>query len=78
MYDPKSMKAEEFICHDEILDTLAYADKNKNNAELIDKVLAKAREYKGLSHREALLLLDCDIPEINKEIFELALSLIHI
>lgn len=72
MYDPKSMKAEEFICHDEILDTLAYADKNKNNVELIDKVLAKAKEYKGLSHREALLLLDCDIPEKNKEIFELA------
>lgn len=72
MYDPKSMKAEEFICHDEILDTLAYADKNKNNVELIDKILAKAREYKGLSHREALLLLDCGIPEKNKEIFELA------
>lgn len=72
MYNPKSLKAEEFICHDEVTDTLAYADANKNNVELIDKVLAKAREYKGLSHREAMLLLDCDIPEKNQEIFELA------
>ncbi len=72
MYNPKSLKAEEFIYHDEVTDTLAYADANKNNVELIDKVLAKAREYKGLSHREAMLLLDCDIPEKNQEIFELA------
>ena len=36
MYDPKSLKAEEFISHEEILDTLAYADENKNNIELID------------------------------------------
>ena len=72
MYNPKSMKAEEFICHEEICNTLAYADANKNNIELIDKVLAKAREYKGLNYKEALLLLDCDIPEKNKEIFELA------
>lgn len=72
MYNPKSLKAEEFISHEEVMDTLKYADENKNNAVLIDKVLAKARERKGLNHREALLLLDCDIPEKNREIFALA------
>ena len=44
MYNPKSLKAEEFIDHQEILDTLAYADENKNNVELIDQILNKARE----------------------------------
>ena len=72
MYNPKSLKADEFICHQEVLDTLAYADANKNNPKLIDEVLNKARERKGLSHRDAMILLDCDIPEKNKEIFELA------
>ena len=57
MYDVKSMKAEEFISHDEILDTLEYARKNANNAELIDEIIAKAKLWKGLSHREAAVLL---------------------
>ncbi len=72
MYNPNSLKAEEFICHDEVVASLAFADQNKNDVALIDKVLDKARQYKGLSHREALLLLDCDIPEKNREIFALA------
>lgn len=72
MYNPKSLKADEFICHQEVLDTLAYADANRNNLQLVDQVLNKARQRKGLSHREAMILLDCDIPEKNKEIFELA------
>ena len=72
MYNPKSLKAEEFIDHQEILDTLAYADENKNNVELIDQILNKARERKGLSHREASVLLACDIPEKNQELYELA------
>ena len=72
MYNPKSLKAEEFICHQEVLDTLAYADANRNNSQLVDQVLNKARERKGLNHREAMILLDCDIPEKNREIFELA------
>lgn len=72
MYNPKSLKAEEFISHDEILDTLAYADAYKNNVELINQILEKAKKCKGLSHREAMLLLDCDIPEKNAEIFALA------
>lgn len=72
MYDVKSMKAEEFISHDEILDTLEYARKNANNAELIDEIIAKAKLWKGLSHREAAVLLLCEIPEKNAEIFGLA------
>ena len=69
---PKSLKAEEFIDHQEILDTLAYADENKNNVELIDQILNKARERKGLSHREASVLLACDIPEKVQELYALA------
>ena len=71
-YNPSSKKAEEFINHEEILETLSYAEKNKNNVELIDQILAKARLRKGLSHREAAVLLDCEIPEKVEEIFELA------
>ena len=72
MYNPKSTKAEEFISDEEVLASLKYSDENKNNIELIDKILAKARLGKGLTHREAVVLLDCDIEEKNKEIFELA------
>ena len=72
MYNPKSSKAEEFIDHEEIINTLEYADTNKNNIELIDQILNKARLRKGLSHREAAVLLDCNIPEKNQEIFALA------
>ena len=72
MYNPKSLKAEDFIDHQEILDTLAYADENKNNVELIDQILNKARERKGLSHREASVLLACDIPEKVQELYALA------
>lgn len=72
MYDPKSKKAEEFISHEEVLKTLEYAEKNKNNAHLVSEILGKAKLRKGLSHREASVLLACDIPEKNEEIFELA------
>lgn len=72
MYNARSMKAEEFIDHQEILDVLEYADRNKHNAELIDKILQKARERKGLSYREAAVLLDCDMEEKNQEIYRLA------
>ncbi len=72
MYNPKSMKAEEFISDEEIKDTLAFAQANKSNIELIDSIIEKAKERKGLTHREALVLLDCDIEEKNKEIYELA------
>ena len=72
MYNPKSLCADEFIDNDEILSTLAYAEENKNNRALLEEILQKARLRKGLSHREATVLLDCDIPEINEEIFALA------
>ncbi len=72
MYNPKSTKAEEFIANEEVLATLEYAKNNKNNIELIDKILEKAKLGKGLTHREASVLLDCDNEEKNQEIFELA------
>lgn len=72
MYDPKSLKAEEFICHDEVLETLDYAQKNKDNVELIDSIIEKAKKRKGLSHREASVLLACEIPEKIQEIYDLA------
>ena len=72
MYNPKSHNADEFISHQEIFDTLKYADQNKNNIELIDKILEKAKLGKGLTHREASVLLACDIKEKNEEIFSLA------
>ena len=72
MYDVKSLKAEEFISDEEIMATLAYADANKDNVEVIDAILAKAREQKGLTHREASVLLACDIPEKIQEMYDLA------
>lgn len=72
MYRVDSMKAEEFISHQEIMETLAYADENKNNRELVDQILDKARERKGLSHREASVLLACEDEEKNQEIYALA------
>lgn len=72
MYNPKSSKAEEFINHEEILSTLAYADEHKHDKALITEILAKAKLEKGLSHREASVLLACAIPKLNEEIFALA------
>lgn len=79
-YNPKSLKAEEFINHEEILSTLEYAEANKNNVALIDEILSKARPQKtetgvvckGLTHREASVLLACDIPEKVEEIYRIA------
>ena len=71
-YDPKSRNAEEFINHEEILETLDYAEANKHNTELIDALIEKAKLRKGLSHREASVLLACDIEEKNEEIYRLA------
>lgn len=72
MYNPKSHKAEEFISHEEILETLDFAENNKNNTKLVEEILEKARKGKGLKHREAAVLLACEIPEKNEEIFKLA------
>lgn len=72
MYNPKSLKAEEFIDHQEILDTLKYADENKDNLELIDSLLDKAEQLKGLTHREASVLLACEDEERINRMYDLA------
>lgn len=72
MYRAEARKAEEFISHEEIMDTLAYADENKDNRELVKQILEKAKERKGLDHREASVLLACEDENINQEIYALA------
>lgn len=72
MYNPKSVKAEEFINHEEILRTLEYAKEHKSDYKLIERIIEKAELRKGLSHREAAVLLDCDILELNDRIYKLA------
>ncbi len=80
VYNPKSLKAEEFINNEEILETIRYAEENKNNIELIDSLFEKARPRKtgngvhceGLTHREASVLLACEIPEKIEEMYRLA------
>jgi len=72
VYNPKSAIATEFIDNQEILDSLEYAKKNGNNRELIRQILDKANKCKGISHREAIVLLECEDEEYNKEIEDLA------
>ncbi|HOD54258.1 MAG TPA: [FeFe] hydrogenase H-cluster radical SAM maturase HydG [Candidatus Cloacimonadota bacterium] len=72
MYNAKSKKAVEFIDHQEILDTLEYAKANSKNKELIDSILLKASEFKGISHREAAVLLECELEEENERMKSLA------
>ena len=80
MYDKKSLKAEEFINHEEVLRTLDYAEKNKNNLELINEILEKARPThvgrdtfcKGLTHEEASILLACEDKGVLQKIYDLA------
>ena len=71
-YLPHSSRADEFINHQEILDTLEYARENKNNRTLIERLIDKAALCKGLTHREAALLLECDQPDLTERIFHLA------
>ena len=77
MYNPKSKIAGEFICDSEIQETLRYARENCNNRELVDAVLEKARAFKGISHREAALLLECDFPDVMETVFALANEIKH-
>ena len=72
MYNPKSLQAEEFIDHQEILDTLAYSEAHKNDQEFISQILEKAKKRKGLSHKEASVLLMCEDDALNTQIFALA------
>ena len=77
MYNIKSQIAEEFISDEEIRDTMEYAKNNSTNKELIKSILQKARECKGITHREAALLLECDDQEIINEIYEIAREIKH-
>lgn len=72
MYDVKSKKAEEFINDEEILETIQYAKENKSNRELIDSILEKAKAMKGISHREAAVLLECDLEDEVQKMYNLA------
>lgn len=72
MYDIMSPKAEEFINHEEIMDCLEYGQKNKKNGALIDQILEKAKKRKGLTHREAMVLMDCELEDRNEKIYSLA------
>ena len=80
IYDPKSMKAEEFINHEEILETLAYAEAHKDDRAMIEAILEKARPVKkgsgcvcaGLSHKEASVLLACEIPDLVEKMYAVA------
>ena len=69
MYNVHSAKAEEFINHQEILDTIAWAEENKNNKEAVEALIERARDCKGLTHREAALLLACEDPELVEKMY---------
>ncbi len=75
MYNVKSGKAEEFICDEEIMESLKYAAENKSNRELIKEIIAEAKLGKGLPHRKAAVLLECDQADLNEEMFALAREL---
>ena len=72
MYNAKSSVAQEFINHEEILSTIEYAKKNKNNYEMILDILQEAEQMNGISHKQAAVLLECDDEEILAKIYNLA------
>ena len=71
VYNSRSTKAEEFINHEKILETLAYAEAHKNDLEMMEQILEKGRQYKGLSYKEAMTLLECEDPDIIQKTFDL-------
>ena len=77
MYKADSKIAEEFIDHQEILDTMSDAETHKSNRALIESLINKAAQCKGLTHREAALLLECDQPDLIERIFRLAEEIKH-
>lgn len=77
MYNPKSKTAAEFISDSEILSTIEYARENAANRALVESVLEKARACKGLTHREAALLLECSDPDLTERVFDLANEIKH-
>lgn len=75
MYNSKSKVATEFINNEEILETIEFAKKNKSNKELVKEILEKAKKCKGLTYKEAAVLLECDVDEMTSEIYELAANI---
>ena len=72
MYDPKSMNADEFICDGEVKASLEFAEKNKTDRALIEEIIERARDLKGITHREAALLLACPYEDLNEKMYSLA------
>ena len=72
MYNPKSRRADEFINREEIEATLKWAEEHKSDRPLIESLIDKARTAKGLTHREAAVLLFCDLEDCNERIFSIA------
>ena len=77
MYNPLSVHADDFINHEEILETLAEAEVQSRNHARVEEILAKAALCKGLTHREAAILLDCDDPVLEEKIYALAREIKH-
>ena len=77
MYNPSSTHADEFIDHAEVLETLAEAGRESRNRTRVREILNKAALCKGLSHREAAILLDCDDPELETQLYALAGEIKH-
>lgn len=72
MYNPASRHAEDFINHGEILESIRFAQDNKRNREYIETLIEKAKDLKGLNHREALVLLECEEEDLNQKMYALA------
>ncbi|MBQ3984798.1 MAG: [Bacteroidales bacterium] len=77
MYNPTSSHADDFINHDEILESLAEASRESGNHARVLEILEKAAKCKGITHREAAILMACNDPEIEESIYNLASEIKH-
>ncbi len=74
-YNPKSEHASEFIHDGEIRATLEYARAHRDDKALIEEILLKAAEGKGISHREAAVLIEVDDMEVEQRMYDIARKL---
>ena len=72
IYNVKSERAEEFIHDGEIRATLQYAHEHRNDKALIEDILTKAEQGKGISHREAAVLIEVNDKEIEERMYAIA------
>lgn len=72
MYQPTSQQAHQFIDHQEVISTMNYAQEHKSNQPLIQQIIEKAKQGQGITHREAALLLECNLPELTEQIYTVA------